>query len=210
MTWSGETRAPLTEQRVYPPTDNGRLTTRVGVGGSPESVAGRTTRPAVDAGHHRRGARSALRPGSIFHRALSQFGRDRCLSAHTRRGTWRRPTSRPAREIWPHYAAMFGRIGRERGWPPVTRAQFDREVGPDGALCVGSPETVANKIAQTVRRVGSQPLRHESTATVRCRTRRWCEDHAARHWRWCRGRRRCWGGVRRVGGRTGKAGRAGG
>ena len=46
------------------------------------------------------------------------------------------------------------RIGAERGWPPVTRAHFDREVGPDGALCVGSPETVARKIAATIRTLG--------------------------------------------------------
>ena len=46
------------------------------------------------------------------------------------------------------------RIGAERGWPPATRAQFEREAGPDGALCVGSPETVAAKIARTVKALG--------------------------------------------------------
>ena len=46
------------------------------------------------------------------------------------------------------------RIGGERGWPPVTRAQFDHESGPNGALCVGSPETVAAKIIKTVRALG--------------------------------------------------------
>ena len=56
--------------------------------------------------------------------------------------------------MWPHYAAMMTRIGAERGWPAVTRQQFDRETGPDGALCVGSPETVARKIAATVRTLG--------------------------------------------------------
>jgi alkanesulfonate monooxygenase SsuD/methylene tetrahydromethanopterin reductase-like flavin-dependent oxidoreductase (luciferase family) len=54
-------------------------------------------------------------------------------------------------ELWPHYASMMTRIGGERGWPPVTRAQFEREAGPDGALCVGSPETVAAKIAATIQ-----------------------------------------------------------
>ena len=49
---------------------------------------------------------------------------------------------------------MINRIGGERGWPPVTRAQFEREAGPDGALCVGSPETVAAKIGQTARLLG--------------------------------------------------------
>ena len=49
---------------------------------------------------------------------------------------------------------MINRIGGERGWPPATRAQFEREAGPDGALCVGSPETVAAKIVQTARALG--------------------------------------------------------
>jgi alkanesulfonate monooxygenase SsuD/methylene tetrahydromethanopterin reductase-like flavin-dependent oxidoreductase (luciferase family) len=49
---------------------------------------------------------------------------------------------------------MINRIGGERGWPPTTRAQFEREAGLDGALCVGSPETVAAKIASTVRALG--------------------------------------------------------
>ena len=49
---------------------------------------------------------------------------------------------------------MINRIGGERGWPPATRAQFEREAGPDGALCVGSPETVAAKIIRTARALG--------------------------------------------------------
>jgi len=49
---------------------------------------------------------------------------------------------------------MMTRIGGERGWPPVTRAQFEHESGPNGALCVGSPETVAAKIINTVRSLG--------------------------------------------------------
>ena len=57
-------------------------------------------------------------------------------------------------ELWPHYEVMINRIGGERGWPPATRAQFEREAGPDGALCVGSPETVAAKIARTARLLG--------------------------------------------------------
>jgi alkanesulfonate monooxygenase SsuD/methylene tetrahydromethanopterin reductase-like flavin-dependent oxidoreductase (luciferase family) len=49
---------------------------------------------------------------------------------------------------------MINRIGGERGWPPATRAQFEREAGPDGALCVGSAETVISKIVQTARVLG--------------------------------------------------------
>jgi alkanesulfonate monooxygenase SsuD/methylene tetrahydromethanopterin reductase-like flavin-dependent oxidoreductase (luciferase family) len=57
-------------------------------------------------------------------------------------------------ELWPHYEAMMTRIGGERGWPPVTKAHYEREAGPDGALCVGSPETVAARIAATVQTLG--------------------------------------------------------
>jgi len=155
VTWSGETRAPLTDQRVYPPTDTGRLTTWVGVGGSPESV--------VRAAKHGLPLMLAIIGGSpqrfapwvdLFHRALTQFGMGPLpVGAHSP-GHVAETDEQAREELWPHYAAMFGRIGRERGWPPVTRAQFDREVGPDGALCVGSPETVARKIAQTVRALG--------------------------------------------------------
>ena len=64
-------------------------------------------------------------------------------------------------ELWPHYAAMMTASARERGWPPITRAQFDREAGPDGALYVGAPETVAKKIAATCQGAGADALRHE-------------------------------------------------
>jgi hypothetical protein len=54
-------------------------------------------------------------------------------------------------QLWPHYQAMMNRIGGERGWPPVSRAQFEQEAGPNGALCVGSADTVATKIINTAR-----------------------------------------------------------
>ena len=57
-------------------------------------------------------------------------------------------------EVWPHYLEMMNRIGRERGWPPRGRDDFEREAGPEGALYVGAPDTVANKIASTVTLLG--------------------------------------------------------
>jgi alkanesulfonate monooxygenase SsuD/methylene tetrahydromethanopterin reductase-like flavin-dependent oxidoreductase (luciferase family) len=57
-------------------------------------------------------------------------------------------------ELWPHYAGLMNRIGAERGWSPIGRAHFDREAGPEGALYVGSPETVAAKIIRTVSALG--------------------------------------------------------
>jgi len=65
------------------------------------------------------------------------------------------PTDEQAREdLWPNYQVLMSRIGAERGWPPVTRAQFDREAGSHGSLYVGSPETVARKIATTIQALG--------------------------------------------------------
>ncbi len=155
VTWSGRTRTPLQAQRVYPPIEAGRLRAWVGVGGSPESV--------VRAARHGLPLMLAIIGGSperftpyveLYHRALAQFSNGPLpVGAHSP-GHVAETDARARDEVWPHYAAMFGRIGAERGWPPVTRAQFERECGPEGALCVGSPETVAAKIARTVRALG--------------------------------------------------------
>ncbi|MEA2685815.1 MAG: hypothetical protein QOE93_1010, partial [Actinomycetota bacterium] len=56
-------------------------------------------------------------------------------------------------EFWPHYADLFSRVAQERGWSAPTRESFDREVGPHGALHVGSPETVAGKIVDTLTKL---------------------------------------------------------
>ena len=154
VTWSGRTRAPLTNQRVYPPVD-GPMRTWVGVGGSPESV--------VRAARHGLPLTLAIIGGSatrfvpyadLYRRSLAQFGHaTQPIAVHSPGHV--AATDELAREqIWPHYQAMMTRIGAERGWPPVSRLQFDREVGPDGALYVGAPDTVAAKIAATVRALG--------------------------------------------------------
>jgi alkanesulfonate monooxygenase SsuD/methylene tetrahydromethanopterin reductase-like flavin-dependent oxidoreductase (luciferase family) len=85
---------------------------------------------------------------------LKEFGRPpQLLGAHS--PGYVAGTDEAARdEFWPHYRAMHARIGRERGWPPITRAQFDAAAGPDGALFVGSPETVAAKIVRVTQGLG--------------------------------------------------------
>jgi alkanesulfonate monooxygenase SsuD/methylene tetrahydromethanopterin reductase-like flavin-dependent oxidoreductase (luciferase family) len=90
----------------------------------------------------------------VYHQALSEFGKpEQPLAVHSPGHV--SDTDEQARdELWPHYAAMHARIGRERGWPPMTREQFDTTCGPDGALFVGSPETVANKIVRAVDDLG--------------------------------------------------------
>lgn len=155
VTWSGRTRAPLRGQVVYPPVEHGRLPAWVGVGGSPESV--------VRAARHGFPLMLAIIGGSparftplvdLYHRALERLGRPRLpIGAHSPGHV--AETDDLAREhLWPHHAALMNRIGAERGWPPITRAHFEREAGPDGALFVGAPETVARKVAATVRTLG--------------------------------------------------------
>ena len=155
VTWSGRTRPPLEDQRVYPPTESGSLRTWVGVGGSPESVvrAARHGLPlvlAIIGGEPLRFAPLV----ELYHRALEQYGRSpQPVAAHSP-GYIARSDEEAREELWPHYATMFGRIGRERGWPPVTREQFEHAAGPDGALFVGSPETVAAKIVNVATGLG--------------------------------------------------------
>ncbi|MFH5823643.1 LLM class flavin-dependent oxidoreductase [Georgenia sp. AZ-5] len=155
VTWSGRTRPPLHDQKVYPYTAAGALRTWVGVGGSPQSVvrAARHGLPlmlAIIGGEPAR-----FRPFvDLYHRALDQLGKDaQPVGAHSPGHV--ADTDEQARdELWPHYAAMQERIGRERGWPPPSRARFEAEAGPEGAIFVGSPETVAAKIASAVRTLG--------------------------------------------------------
>ena len=155
VTWRGETRAALTNQIVYPPVDSGTLRTWIGVGGSPESVvrAARYGLPltlAIIGGDPLR-----FRPYvDLYLEALQKFGRSPLPIAVHAPGYVAVADEDAREEVWPHYQAMMTRIGAERGWPPVTRAHFDRETGPNGALCVGSPETVAAKIIKTSRALG--------------------------------------------------------
>jgi probable LLM family oxidoreductase len=156
VTWSGRTRSALRDQTVFPPIEPGRtLRVWVGVGGTPQSVA--------RAAQYNFPLMLAIIGGSaqrfvpyvdLFYRSLVQFGHERLpVGAHSP-GHVAATDERAREELWPHYAALMTRIGAERGWPPVTRANFDREAGPNGALYVGSPETVATKIAATIQTLG--------------------------------------------------------
>jgi probable LLM family oxidoreductase len=155
VTWSGRTRGALKDQSVYPPTETGSLRTWVGVGGTPESVvrAAKYGLPLMLAIIG--GSPLAFAPlVNLYHRALAQFAIDKQpVGAHS--PGYIAATDEQARdEMWPHYSAMHARIGRERGWGPMTRAQFDQSAGPDGALFVGAPETVAAKIVKVAKGLG--------------------------------------------------------
>ena len=152
VTWRGNSRSALTNQPVYPPIETGALRTWVGVGGTPESVvrAARYGFPlmlAIIGGSARRFAPLV----DLYHRSLERARQpSQPIGAHSP-GHVAASDSQAREELWPHYAVLMTQIGSERGWPPITRAHFEREAGPDGALCVGSPETVATKIAAAMK-----------------------------------------------------------
>ncbi|MDP3254856.1 MAG: LLM class flavin-dependent oxidoreductase [Bosea sp. (in: a-proteobacteria)] len=171
VTWQGSIRPPLTNQRVFPPIESGRLKTWIGVGGSPESVvrAARYSLPlmlAVIGGDPAR-----FKPyADLYRRAFAQLG-EPVLPIGVHSPGFVAETDEAARDLFfPPYKRMRDRIGGERGWPPMGRDEFEREIA-QGSLYVGSPETVASKIAATVRTLGlsrfqlkysAGPLPHEA------------------------------------------------
>lgn len=155
VTWSGRTRSALSNQRVFPPIATGTLRTWVGVGGSPDSVvrAARHGLPlmlAIIGGS----ARRFLPFVQVYRQTLDRMGKPPLPIGVHSPGHVAETDAQAKEELWPHFSMMMNRIGRERGWMPMGRDHFEREAGPDGALCVGSPETVARKIANTVRELG--------------------------------------------------------
>jgi probable LLM family oxidoreductase len=154
VTWSGTTRPPLTNQRVFPEIETGRLKTWIGVGGSPESVvrAARYDMPlmlAIIGGDPKR----FLPYVDLYRRAFAQLGRPaQAIGVHSP-GYVADTDEQARKELWPDYKRMRDRIGAERGWPPMERKEFDQEADR-GSLYVGSPETAAAKIAATAKALG--------------------------------------------------------
>jgi probable LLM family oxidoreductase len=154
VTWQGRTRSPLANQRVFPPFETGPLKTWVGVGGSPQSVirAVRHDMPlmlAIIGGDPKR-----FKPYvDLYHQAFRQLGKPaRAIGVHS--PGYVADSDETARtEFWPDYKRMHDRIGGERGWPAIEYVQFEQEV-ERGSLYVGSPETVARKIAATAHALG--------------------------------------------------------
>lgn len=152
VTWSGETRPPLQAQQVFPPMERGTLRAWIGSGGNQESVV-RAARRGLPLMLAIIGGRPlAFAPlAELYRRALAQFGgKVHPLGAHSP-GYIAATDTQARADAWPHYAAMHDRIGRERGWPPMSRAEFERACGPEGALFVGAPETVATKVVKVVK-----------------------------------------------------------
>jgi len=153
VTWSGRTRAPLTNADVFPKTENG-IRTWIGVGGSPESVVraakyGHPLMLAIIGGQPDRFAPYT----DLYRRALADLGREELPIGVHSPGHIGASDAEAREALFPHFKANRDRIGRERGWGPATREQFEAEAD-HGALFVGSSETVAQKIVGTVRALG--------------------------------------------------------
>jgi probable LLM family oxidoreductase len=155
VSWQGTTRPALRDADVVPHLESGPFPVWIGVGGSPESVVraarlGFGLMLAIIGGQPARFAPFS----QLFAAALAEFGHPpQPVGVHAPGHV--AGTDEQARdELWPHYRDVLTRVGRQRGWPPPTKAQFLRETGPDGAWHVGSPETVARKIVASVKALG--------------------------------------------------------
>jgi probable LLM family oxidoreductase len=149
VTWSGKFRPALKNQPVYPRALQQNLPIWLGVGGTPESFAragslglplmvaiigGETERfrPLIDL-YREAGHRAGFKPEQLK------------VGLHSP-GYVAASTEEAVAEYYPGYAELWTKLGRERGWPPVTKGQFDQLIGPRGVLVVGSPEQVAEKL----------------------------------------------------------------
>ena len=155
--WSGKHRASLNGEGVYPRPVQSPLPVWLGVGGTPASFAragalGLPLMVAIIGGEHRR-----FRPLIDLYReaglrvghSLEQLK----VGVHSL-GYVAENFATTADDFFPGYAASFTKIGKERGWPLTTRAHFDAQLGPTGALLVGDPESVAEKILQVNEALG--------------------------------------------------------
>jgi probable LLM family oxidoreductase len=149
VTWSGEHRAPLTSQAVYPRPLQDPLPIWIAVGGTPQSVVRAGTLGLPLALAIIGGAPERFTPlVQLYRDAARRAGHDPTrLAVGINSHAYVADTSaRAADEFYPSYAEVMTRLGRERGWPPTTRNQFDALRTLRGALAVGSPEEVVEKI----------------------------------------------------------------
>jgi probable LLM family oxidoreductase len=170
VTWSGKFRTPLDNQGIYPRAQQRPLPVWIGVGGTPASMvrAGRLGLPvalAIIGGDPARFATLV----ALYHRSLREAGYDPSdlpLAVHAL-GHVADDRDEAIEAIHPGFTETMNKIGRERGWPPLTREQFDSMAGPDGSLIVGDPDTVAAKITRWCDMLGIERfLLHTSAGNL--------------------------------------------
>jgi len=155
--WAGKYRAPLTGQGVYPRPLQNPFPIWLGVGGTPDSFAragalGLPLMVAIIGGEPRR-----FRPLIDRYRKTGKehgYSPDRLTVGMHALGYVARTTQEAADDFFPGYARAFTEVGKERGWPPMTRASFDAQRGPQGALLIGEPDEVAEKILRHSKALG--------------------------------------------------------
>jgi probable LLM family oxidoreductase len=156
VTWRGRTRPSISNQDVVPHLESGPFPVWIGVGGSPESVVraaryGFSLMLAIIGGPPARFASFS----QLFRQALESVGRGPLPVGVHAPGHVAVSDQRAREEFWPRYREVISRVSKVRGFAVPTEESFKREVGPDGALYVGSPETVAQKIAGNLRLLGA-------------------------------------------------------
>jgi probable LLM family oxidoreductase len=156
VTWQGKTRPALHDQNVVPHLESGPFPVWIGVGGSPESV--------IRAARHGFSLMLAIIGGSparfapfsqLFREALESFGRAPLPVGVHAPGHVAATDEDAREEFWPCYLEVITRMSKIRGFAIPTKESFMYEIGPRGALYVGSPETVAEKIAQNLKTLGA-------------------------------------------------------
>jgi len=170
VTWSGKHRPPLDNQAIYPRPHQDPLPVWIGVGGTPESIVRAATRGlpvalAIIGGSPDRFAFFA----DLHRRTLVESGFDPAhvpLAVHAH-GYISDDPDQAADEYYPSYALAMSTIGRERGWGPMTRQQFDVMRGPEGSLVFGDVEAVAAKIVRMREILGIERfMLHISVGTL--------------------------------------------
>src|SRR6266487_1682843 len=156
VTWSGTTRAAMPGLQVYPRTASGPLPVWIGVGGSPQSVMraaryGFSLMLAIIGGSPARFAPFS----QLFSQALESVGRDALPVGVHSPGHVAATDEQAREEFWPRYLEVIRRVSETRGFAIPTEESFRFEIGPQGALYVGSAETVAQKIAQNLTVLGA-------------------------------------------------------
>jgi probable LLM family oxidoreductase len=172
VTWSGRHRAPLEGADVYPRSVQDPLPVWIAVGGTPQSVVraavlGLPLAIAIIGGQPERFAPLA----TLYREAASEAGHDpERLPISINSHTYVAENSQQASdEYFPTYSAMMNRIGRERGWPPMRRAQFEAGRSPRGALLVGSPRRSSRRSSSSTSSSATSALWPRS-ASARCPT----------------------------------------
>lgn len=170
VTWSGRFRSSLEDQAVYPRPEQDALPIWVAVGGTPASITRAALRNlpvalAIIGGNPARFAPLA----ELHRRTLTEAGHDPTqtpLAVHAH-GYISDSSENAAEEYYPSYAIAMSQLGRERGWGPMTRDQYDWLRSPDGSLVLGDPEEVARKIIRYRDLLGVQRfMLHISVGTL--------------------------------------------